>query len=357
MQIRIRDGFNGEWIEPHGWFEEFHALPEALEHFQSNFGPLKRVLITSPSPALAGLAAAIGASRKALVSGEDVGRLQDFDSLEVGSLVKISFPWVEAEDGWESATAEELNDLTTLGDTGIRKRLTRKVDVGRVEDLKIAKDIAHVTMAISGDRRRVALHLRLLKKGEISIASVPEGTPQGEVTQTIALVDGAMDRWKYFMSQNSPQFAFFGDGNLMKSINGFEYFEDDLCQVLLGGVKSLPMSLAARLDQLSNDREVHFVNSYDRISEFPKTGSDGFRSIELMRGLVLVGNRAIDLISKKTSIASKLQIAILDTGRSFMQDQALQSFAASASYFDQIDDFALKLGWNSPLGTRVWGWN
>jgi hypothetical protein len=356
MTVKIRDVELGIWSEPGSWFESLFTLPQLIKTFEKTNGPLKRVLITSPSPTLFSFALAVGSSRQALDSNLDISEKLAWESIENGHSLKVTFPWLTSFEKWQDARFEQI-DKTLFDRDGNRRILSRTVVVGTLVRKKVVNNfITEITMNIAGAEETLAIHLPKVERGEILFAKVPGGTPNGKIVQKIPDINAGTDRWKFFMSQNNPKFAFFGDGNFMKTLDGFDYYEKELCGLILGGLERIPAIDAARLDQLSDDKAVHFINAYDQISQFPKNNTDAFRSLEMMEAVVLVGNRAIDLLSQKKSIWQKLQIAILNTGEPFMQDQALQSFSTSASYFEQIDNFESLLAWNPPTGIRIWGW-
>ena len=356
MTVKIRDTDSGSWSKPGAWFDTISQLPAAIEGFESKYGDLKRLLITSPSPTLFSFALAVGSSRCALDTSEDIAQKFDLEELVPGDLVKITFPWVTIFEKWQDGRFEKV-DKTLFDREGNRRLLNRTVVVGTVTTkVQVNKSRTEITVEISGEEELFRLHTPKVISGEIQFARVPNGTPHGKLVQKIPDINAGTDRWKFFMSQNNPKFAFFGDGNFMKTLEGFDYFETELCRLILGGLERLPALDAARMDQLSDDRAVHFINAYDQISRFPKNNSEAFHSLEMMSGVVFVGNRAIDLLAQKKSISQKLQIAILNTGEPFMQDQALQSFSTSSSYFEQIKDFESLLGWHPPTGIKIWGW-
>lgn len=356
MTVKIREAESGYWSKPGSWFESISLLPSAIKDFESKHGSLKRLLITSPSPTLFSFALAVGSSRCALDSSADVSQNLDLDEVLKGELIKITFPWVTVFEKWFDGRFKKA-DKTLFDREGNRRLLNRTVLVGTVTDMaEVNKSITEISIDIAGEEETFRLHSPKVVKGEIQFARVPAGTPHGKLTQKIPDINAGTDRWKFFMSQNNPQFAFFGDGNFMKTLDGFDYYETELCGLILGGLERLPAIDAARLDQLSDDKAVHFINAYDQISRFPKNDTEAFRSLEMMTGVVFVGNRAIDLLAQKKSISQKLQIGILNTGEPFMQDQALQSFSTSSSYFEQIDDFETLLNWQPPRGVRIWGW-
>jgi hypothetical protein len=103
--------------------------------------------------------------------------------------------------------------------------------------------------------------------------------------------------------------------------------------------------------------EVHFINTFDQVSQFPSQDSLVFEQMRQMPRIALVGNRAIEILAKKTSLKSRKLIAFWDTGRIYMQDMALQAFARNASYFEKVEDFERKLGWAAPAGVQIWGWS
>jgi hypothetical protein len=352
LDSRIRSIKAGEWVEPGTWFESFADLPRAIDNYQLQHGALKRVLITTPSPSLSSLAMALGASREALLSNVDVSVTNTFDQIEENSLIKVSFPWVP------SVGEQRRTGLNSRFDHDpVLKLLSRKVWIGKVREVRILNaNMANVMIEVDGLTERVGLHLPKIKSGEISFSTVPAGTPHGRISQEISVLHSNIDRWKFYMSQNNPQFAFFGDGKFLTTLSDLEYYESSLCNVLLTGLKEIAMIDATRLDQLSNDTALHFINSYDQISQFPKTDSNGFASLKMMKGIVLVGNRSIELLTKKSAISDKLQIGFLNTSDPNLQDQAFQSFATSASYFGQIERFADALGWGAPAGVQIWGW-
>jgi hypothetical protein len=313
-------------------------------------------LLTTPSPSLFSFALAVGSSTLASDSNVDYSEKLDYASIKVGDLLKITFPWDQQWEPWESSNFQEL-DKSLVDRDGNRKILRRAVVVGTLlSKTEVNKSITSISFEISGEIETFALHLPKVRNGEIKFASVPQGTPHGRLLQRIPDVKTGTDRWKFFMSQNHPQFAFFGDGNYMNALGKYEYFESELCGLILGGLDRLPALDAARLDKLSEDKALHFINAYDQISRFPKKNTEAFTSLEMMNAVVLVGNRAIDLLTKKSSISQKLQIGLLNTGDTYMQEQALQSFSTSASYFEPVSDFASELNWEPPTGIKIWGW-
>ncbi len=329
-----------EWIEAGSWFESIANLPEAIRVYNASNPNLKRVLLTAPNPTLISLAFAFGASRDAFLQHRDTGQILSVDELKVGDLLQIAYSW---------------KNPSTLN--GSPQPLKRRLVIGEFVTSALVDGILQLTLTCNGLRIPTAVHPHYLAKGEITFHKMQAGTPQGEFSQEIPNRSGAnADRWKFYFSQVDPQYAFFGDGDFMKTLGSLEFHETELCDLLLGVSEPIPMTLATRMDQLTNDKEVHFVNTYDEIAHFPKQNTLAWESLKALPGTVFIGNRATELLSKKTALASKLQISLWDTGRSYMQDQALQAFVASSAYFDPIEDFETSIGWQAPAGVQVWGW-
>ncbi len=329
-----------DWLEAGAWFESLANLPEAIRIYNAGNPPLKRVLLTAPNPTLMGLAFAFGASRDAFLQHNDLGESLNIDDLKVGDLIQVAYNW---------------KNSTPIN--GAAQPLERRLIVGEFIESTLAGGIVQLTLICNGERFRTAVHPHYLSKGEISFQKMQVGTPQGEFFQVIPAFHGSNgDRWKFYFSQVDPQYSFFGDGDFMKTLDGLELYEFELCDFLLGAKDGVTMSIATRMDQLTDDKEVHFVNTYDEIARFPKQNTLAWESLKAVPATVFIGNRATELLSKKTALASKLQISLWDTGRSYMQDQALQAFVASSAYFDQIEDVETTIGWQAPAGVQIWGW-
>jgi hypothetical protein len=342
MKIDVRDHGSGRWVETGEWFESFANLPAKLRRFQKDYGDLKRVLIAAPSPSHTSLAFAFGSSRDAYFDRSDNVAQTFLQDLKPGDLVQLGFQWKVKADNPEI--------------------LERAVIVGEFVSYFEKSGETKVTIKSNGIEKVHGMWTDSLNRGLITFHKVPAGTPQSVLQtandmQEIPNMGGATERWKIYMSQSAPRYAFFGDMNFLTDVNKFELYESELCSQLLGQDSPLSMKDATRIDQLSNDQEVHFVNVFDSINALPSEGTLAFETLKVMPGIVLIGNRAIEILTKKTSLINKLQVGFWDTGLVTSQDQALQAFRTSTAYFEEIPDFALKLDWKPVPGVKIWGWS
>jgi hypothetical protein len=341
MKVQVRDYGVDRWVETGTWFESFADLPEKLRAFQQANGALKRVLIAAPSPSHTSLAFAFGSSRDAYFDRDE--RLVEtlLQDLKPGDLVQLGFQW----------KAKPSNN----------KILERAVVVGEFVSFSEKAGETKFIIESNGVAKPHGIWTDFLRQGRATFHRVPKGTPHavmqsaGEM-QEIPNTGSATERWKFYMSQSAPRFAFFGDINFMSDVDKLELYESELCTQLLGQKSEISMKDATRIDQLSNDREVHFVNVFDSINAFPSEGTSSWETLAVMPGVVMIGNRAIEILSKRTAIADKLQVAFWDTGSVTSQDQALQAFRSSAAYFEELQEFAQRLGWEPIPGVKIWGW-
>lgn len=337
LKVNLRTKGEIDWVPAGKWFTSLANLPRRIEQYEHAYKPLNRVLLTAPNPNFAALAYAFGTSREAFLSDKELSQEISLDELKTGSLIQITWEW--APPG------------------GDRTLLARQVIVGRFKKYFDSKVVYQFELEVNGKLEQKNLHKGYVQNGQIKFWSVPEGTPEKVFgTQVIPNLPDVSDRWKFYQSQTYPQCAFFGDGNFTALVDSMEIYEPDLCG-FLGGLEKLSMKDAARLDKLTNDVEVHFINTFDQVSQFPQQGSAEYAQMSQMPRIALVGNRSIDILAKKTSLKASKLIAFWDTGRIYMQEQALQAYAQNASYFEKVENFEEKLGWDSPAGVQIWGWS
>jgi hypothetical protein len=337
LQVDLRIEGNSDWVSAGNWFTSLADLPRCIEKYELNNSPIRRILVTAPNPNFAALAYSFGTSREAFLSDKELSQEIPMEALEPGLLIQITWVWGLA--------------------AGDPSSLERQVIIGKFSKFVESKTSYEFELFVDGRLERKNLNKSYVKNNRIKFWTVPAGTPEKVFgTQVIPNSPEVSDRWKFYQSQTFPQCAFFGDGNFTSLVDSLELFEPQLCG-FLGGIKKLSMKDAARLDKLTNDLEVHFINTFDQVSQFPKQGTPEFEQMSQMSRVALVGNRAIDILAKKTSLKARNLIAFWDTGRVYMQEQALQGFSQNASYFEKIENFREKLDWQSPNGIQIWGWS
>jgi hypothetical protein len=337
MHVNLRNAGGTDWVPAGNWFTSLADLPRCIEEYELTNPQVKRILVTAPNPNFAAMAYSFGTSREAFLSDRELSQEISLEALEPDLLIQITWEWGRA--------------------AGNPSSLERQVIIGKFVKFVETKTFYEFELLVDGKLEKKNLNKIYVHSRRIKFWTVPAGTPEKVFgTQVIPNTPEVSERWKFYQSQTYPQCAFFGDGNFTALVDSMELFEPQLCG-FLGGVKHLSMKDAARLDKLTNDVEVHFINTFDQVSQFPKQGTAEFDQMNQMSRVALVGNRAIDILSKKTSLNSRSLIAFWDTGRVYMQEQALQGFAQNASYFEKIDNFREKLGWQSPTGIQIWGWS
>lgn len=328
MTVSLRSSKEAEWVIAGTWFQQLANLPSCLLLFQDKFKqPVKRVLLAVPSRALVANALAWGFSKHAFVN--PVTPLESFPiselaSLQPGPKIRLIFP--------------------------VHRTLPkRQLRVGKLVDVSVRGRITQVQLSTNGAINKYNL------LSTVRYSLVQGVTPEGDYWESLEVGEGEeVAKLNFFNSQQNSQALFLTDGTAFEEELKFQFQEPSLLKEL--STNELTFEQANRLDQFTNDKHSHFINTWDNFRKFDTYSANLANQLGAFNFIVLDGNPALDSLSQRDELRDAAIIGIFDTGQKTLQARGAQSFLGEAMYSEPIADFEKLLGWQAPDGIRIWGW-
>jgi hypothetical protein len=180
-------------------------------------------------------------------------------------------------------------------------------------------------------------------------------TPEGDYWEPLETGKGEeVAKLNFFNSQQNPQALFLTESTSFQEELEFNFQEPSLLKEL--SVSGLTFEQANRLDQFTNDKHSHFINTWENFRKFDTYSTNLTKQLGVFNFVVLDGNPALDSLAQRDELRDAAIIGIFDTGQKTLQSRGARSFLGEAMYSEPISNFGEVLGWQSPEGIRIWGW-
>lgn len=298
----------GKWFDSLGRFSS-RLLTEGV--FLAR--PPKIIALQVPSRALVAAALNLGFSAQAqfLVRGAkttlDLARLE---SAKLGEMMQIHYEW--------QPQTRETGSI-----------LTRVVMTGRFHSYKTARPGARypsLILEIDGVAKQASL-----SKNVTGVYAVDASIPSGIQVQEAPSAGIDIEEWGGFFSQQAPTcctFTFLSD---FESELNLQVTDHPLLDRYLK-VSTLSIKQLARLDRLTEDTQVHFVNSYETLRKFQHSEEDVSQLAEPFKFVVLDGNSAVANLVGNALLREKTKICIVDSSNHERLSDALAAIGQEAMH-------------------------
>jgi hypothetical protein len=283
--------------------------------------PPKIIALQVPSRSLIAAALNLGFSAQAQFSIREAQTKLDLSQLESakpGEMMQIRYEWQSEE-----------REAGTI--------LTRVVMTGRLHSYQPVRPGARfpsLTLEISGVPKPAAL-----SKNVTGVFSVDASIPSGIQVQEAPSSGIDIEEWGGFFSQQAPTsctFTFLSDFEIELNL---QVTSHPLLDRYLN-VPTLPIKQLARLDRLTEDKQVHFVNSYETLRKLQHSEEDVSNLAEPFKFVILDGNSAVANLVGNALLREKTKICILDSSTHERLSDALAAIGQEAMHLTKNEELA-----------------
>lgn len=319
--IQLRQQGSTEWQNPGSWFHSYVSLGEKLMEISADDETSNlRVLLVVPRRELVAPAIGFGISRQRFLSRQNHSVELSIDELETlpeGTQIRAVWP-------------HRTRDAVFLG-----------LDSSKSPPL-ILLEIDGTVQSPLGARR-------------VQIYRVSVPTPQGTKENKNPVIEKGkpQELQKKFWSQVFPAATFFSEGTHFERQMGTEINYPDL-QTILGGGK-LTLRDAGRFDYLSNDKDPHFINVFEKSVKFQELGALEIARMDQTDWVILDGNSAVSLLSTSERLYGRRVLGILEFANPAYQNPGFQSFLSEAGNL-WLQKPQSQFTWTPPAGSYLWSW-
>jgi hypothetical protein len=348
MKYSIKLDETSGWDSFGPWFESFVDLATKLYIARKMGHRYSKILIGVPKSEYVALALSIGFSRSAFLQGDNFAQPISPEKVSIGDVVELRGGWDKnpdtLADRLPKCTVGSIRDISKVGQ--YNWKLTFEFGGKFAPEQRVFRDVGDV-----GGKHQTDL-IRLFK--------VPKGTPERpDFSKKSREVNGTRSKetrmyWEGWDYQINPALVILGATGRLEDYKKPQMQDDELHPKL--EIDSDSLFNVARLDNLTNDVNPHFINAVEQISKFPEKGSATYETFERFPFACLDGNQALLLLSEEPAFDKKCLIGIWEMSGHHHQSESARSFAKVASTFTQIENFSKDIGWNPPPGIQIWGW-
>jgi hypothetical protein len=273
----------------------------------------KIIVLQVPSRAFVAAALNLGFSAQAQFSIRGAQTRLDLSQLESakpGEMMQIRYEW-QTED----------RETGTI--------LTRVVMTGKLHSYQTVRPGARfpsLTLDIGGVAKPASL-----SKNVTGVYAVDASIPSGIQVQEAPSAGIDIEEWGGFFSQQAPTcctFTFLSD---FETELNLQVTNHPLLDRYLN-VPTLPIKQLARLDRLTEDKQVHFVNSYETLRKFQHSEEDVSQLAEPFQFVILDGNSAVANLVGNALLREKTKICIVDSGSHERLSDALAAIGQEAMH-------------------------
>lgn len=298
------------------WFDSYGRFAADLLHAQKSGQRLPRlVVIQAPSRVLVASAMNLGFSAQAIFSAETGATqipLESFGTLALGSVIQVRFQWHQEDQKVPLKTRRVV--------TGVLKEFIPQRAGARFPSIRLALDSKLESIALTNNLTSLYL--------------MPSETPLGQETQTAPAEGVNLERWGSFFSQQRPTactFTYFSEFEREISLTVSDHLL--LSQYLQ--VPSLSLKELARLDRLTDDEHIHFVNSYEMLRKMKTMEADISHLVDPFSFIILDGNAAVADLVGNSLFREKVKICILDSSNHERFSDALANISSEAMHLER----------------------
>ena len=319
--IQLRQRGSSDWQNPGSWFHAYVALGEKLMEISADDGTHNlRVLLVVPRRELVAPAIGFGISRQRFLSRQNHSvelSIDELESLPEGTQIRAVWP-------------KRTRDAVFLG-------------------LDKSKSSPLILLEMDGTAQPP------LSAKRIQIYRVDVPTPQGTKENKNPFTEKGrpQELQKEFWSQVFPAATFFSEGTHFERQMETEINYPDLQTIL--GEGNLTLRDAGRFDYLSNDKDPHFINVFEKSVKFDELGELEIARMEKTDWVILDGNSAVSLLSTSERLYGRRVLGILEFANTAYQNPGFQSFLSEAGNL-WLQKGHSRFAWTPPAGSYLWSW-
>lgn len=153
--------------------------------------------------------------------------------------------------------------------------------------------------------------------------------------------------------QVHPAGAFFSEGTHFEKQMAWQVDWSDFGTLL--GSRQVSLRAASRFDYLSDERQPHFINVFEKVRRLRDLDDAESRRLQACEWVVLDGNEAVDRMSSNHHLEDRPTLGIVELGKTKQQDKALQTFRAETLHLANKTDIASEL-FELPAGCFMAAW-
>jgi hypothetical protein len=348
MKYSVKLDETSGWDSFGPWFESFVDLATKLYIARKMGHRYSKILIGVPKSEFVALALSIGFSRSAFLQGDNFAEPVLPEDISLGDVIEL-------RSGWDK-NPDSRDDRLPKCTVGRISEITKENEYFWKFTFDFASNFSSEPRRFKRARTTGNMHSTDLNR----LFKVPKGTPERpDFSKKRREVSGTRSKetrmyWEGWDYQINPALVIFGATGRLEDYKKPQMKDEELHPKL--EIESDSLFNVARLDNLTNDVNPHFINAVEQISKFPEKGSATYETFERFPFACLDGNQALLLLSEEPAFDKKCLIGIWEMSGHHHQSESARSFAKVASTFTQIENFSKDIGWNPPPGIQIWGW-
>jgi hypothetical protein len=325
-------------LEPGSWFENLGRFASRLLTEGVFLARRPKIIVLQvPTRSLAAAALNIGLSAQvefSISAQESKLESSHLGSVAPGQMIQVRYEWQKNE-------RQSPEKLTRVVVTGEFVSLTPQ---------RAGTRFPVLTLNIAGAKTSISL-----TNNVTGVFVVDSKVPAGKQIQDGPITGNEIERWGGFFSQQAPTCCTFTYLSEFKSEIELEIVNHSLLDNYLRVPKLKVMELA-RLDRLTEDEQVHFVNAYETLRKFQKSENEVAALSLPFQFVILDGNAAVANLVGNSLLREKTKICILDSSNHERLSDAIAAIGQEVMHLtknDKLGDLEIV---DRDLGLRAEVW-